>query len=173
MLLAIVALGLILTWLDIFGTAAWPAGFRISFLTLGLVSLLALKRPEWTWLLALTAAAAADWLFPIGFWGVRFIGYGLVCALARIGSNRFWPFNRRAAALILVFSLSLAFQVGGAWYHYFYDWWIGQAPPVLFGGRYWLDYVLASLATVAAMAAGRYLVTRFNILTRRVFLIRH
>ncbi len=172
MLFLALVIGLILAWLDVFFVASWAAPWQVSFLILGAMVCLALKRPRLALGLVLAGSAAADLMAPIGFWGERVIGYALLYALARWLEDSFFPVNRSGAALILTFLLTSAVKISAGFYSYFSYWWAGQETMGLLGGRYWLDSLLASLAAAIIMFVLMSGSARFNILTRRFFLIR-
>lgn len=172
MLFLVLVFGLILAGLDIFFVASWGAGFKISFLVVGAMVCLAHQRPRAALGLLLVGAVAADLVAPLGWFGARIIGYAFLYALARWLSDSFFPLNRRGAALLLTGLLSLLTKISAGFYYYLNDWWAGKDAAFVLSGRYWLDSLLSSLSTVIVMSVIMYGFARFDVLTRRFFLIR-
>lgn len=165
-----VGLGLLAAVADVFLTAAWPNGTRVSWFVIGLVALAGHGRAGLTWYFLAAAALAADLALDDGLWGARFIGYALLYWLGRSLMTRSLPLNRRWAAGLLTFSLTLIYKAGGVSYVYFLSWWGGAS-------ELWpRDWFLAATAE-SALSAGLlllavFLARRARVLTRRWFLIR-
>lgn len=168
-----VVLGIIVFWLDIFFTASWNGSFKVSFIVLGLVAYLIRGRVDLAFILALTAALAADLLVPAPGFGARLLGFTALYGLGRFLITSFFPINRPGAVWALAFVLSLAFKLGALAYVAASYWWRGESAASLLGWGNLLNALFSSLLTMAAMAAIVYVFSRFDLLTRRFFLIRH
>lgn len=171
-ILAII-IGVVIAWLDIFFAASMPAGLKISFVVLGIVAYLAQNRPALALTLALTAATAADLITPMPWFGGRLIAYGLLYLFGRFLINSFFPINRPGAVLALVFILSLSVKFSALFYNLLNYWWAGEGASSLLSWGNIAGIFISSLATFGVMALIGYLFSRFDLITRRWFLIRH
>lgn len=170
-ILAII-IGLLIACLDIFFMASAPGALKISFFVVGLVAYFVQKRPALALVLAMSAAVGADLIVPLPWFGARVIGYAALYAVCRFLIDSFFPINRPGAVLILTFILSLAIKFGAIFFNFIIYWWAGESAASQLAWGNFGRGLGASLATVAAMAGLNYLFSRFDIFTRRFFLIR-
>lgn len=168
-----ILIGVIIAWLDIFFMAGAPAGLKISFIVLAIVVYLTQSRPSLALALAMSAAVASDLIVPMPWFGARIIGYILLYSLCRGLVNSFFPINRPGAVWILVFILSLTVKFSALFFNLLNYWWAGDGAGGLLAWGNIAGIFISSLATLGAMAVISYLFSRFDLITRRWFLIRH
>ena len=168
-----VIIGLLAAWLDIFFTASFPGSLKISFLVLGMVAYLVKNRPAGAWGVVLSSALAAELMAPLPWFGLRLLGYVLFFLFCRFLIESFFPINRPAAVWALVFILSLTIKISALLYNLTAYWWSGAGALSLFSLRGLGVILISSVLTAAAMAGVNYIFSKFNLITRRWFLIRH
>ena len=170
-ILAII-IGILIAWLDIFFMANAPGGLKISFVVLGIVAYLVQGRPALALLLAMSAAVASDLIVPLPWFGGRIIGYAALYWLCRFLIDSFFPINRPGAVWILTFILSLTVKLGALFCQAVVYWWAGEGAASLLSWGNAGRVLMASGATVAVMMIISYLFSKFDLITRRFFLIR-